>query len=77
MVHTKGTRILWIGPNEVMNGLAKPLVICRLTPNSMEKIKKMAMRFSLNREKARSPKASTKLLVSPLALTGHAGNVKV
>ena len=45
-------------------GLAKLLVICRLTPNNMEKMKKIAIRFCLNKANARNPNASTKLFCS-------------
>ena len=61
----------------VMKGLAKPLVIWRDTPSSIEKMKKMAISFFLNNVKALRPKMSTKDGVSPDALlTGQAGNVR-
>ena len=59
----------------VMNGLAKPLVICSETPSSIEKTKKSAMRLCLNSVKARSPSASTRLFLFPARLTGHPGSV--
>ena len=66
-----------MAPKLKMNGLAKLLVICRLTPSSMEKIKNIAMRLSLNKVKAFRPNASTKLLRSAVSLVGHLGSVKV
>lgn len=62
---------------EVIKGLAKPLVICRLTPRSIEKQKKMAIFFCLSRAKARSPSASATDFFSPLLTTGQWGSVKV
>ena len=60
-----------------MKGLAKPLVIWRDTPSSIEKMKKMAISFFLNNVNALRPKMSTKEGVSPDALlTGQAGNVR-
>ena len=60
-----------------MKGLAKPLVICKLTPSNIEKMKNAAIFFCLKSVKARKPNASTKLFFSPPCDTGHAGNVKV
>src|SRR3712207_1123067 len=50
-------------PKLLIYGLANPLVICKDTPKSMEKIKKMAIFLLLNNVKARNPKASTNDLV--------------
>ena len=61
----------------VIKGLAKPLVICKLTPSSMEKKKKMAIFFCLNSEKARNPSWSAMLLRSVPLEVGHVGNVKL
>ena len=58
--------------NDEMNGVAKPLVICRAAPNNIEKMKKMAILFCLKRENACKPRASTKLFFSPL-LMAHLG----
>src|SRR5574344_669447 len=41
----------------LMNGFAKPLVICREAPNNIEKMKKIAILFCLKREKASKPRA--------------------
>ncbi len=65
-----------ISRNEVMNGLAKPLVIWSDTPSNMEKMKKMAIFFWRNSVNARSPRASTRLLRLPVRFTGHSGSVK-
>src|SRR3712207_7956327 len=51
-----------IALNEVIKGLAKPLVICKLTPSNIENIKKIAIFFCRNNVNALSPKASTKLV---------------
>ena len=59
----------------VMKGLAYPLVICRLTPSSIEKMKNMAILCCLKSLKASSPNASTTDFDSPRGLTGHAGSV--
>ena len=42
------------------NGVAKPLVICRLTPRHIQKIKNNAIFFSLKSVKAFRPNASTR-----------------
>ena len=59
----------------VMKGFAKPLVIWRDTPRSIENMKKIAMSFFLNNAKALSPKASATDLDSPPLATGQAGRV--
>ena len=59
----------------VMKGLANPLVIWSDTPSSIENIKKMAMSFFLNREKALSPKTSTNDVLAFDFETGQAGSV--
>ena len=61
----------------VIKGFANPLVICKLTPNSIEKKKKMAIFFCLNSEKARSPNWSATLFRSVTPDVGHAGSVKL
>ena len=43
--------------NDVINGLAYPFVICRLTPRSMEKMKNIAIFFFLNSRKESRPRA--------------------
>lgn len=77
--------LAWLAPNvdansgtsrnDVMNGLANPLVICSDTPRSMEKMKNKAIFFCLNNAKARSPSASTTLFFSLPRLTGQLGSV--
>ena len=64
-----------ISRNEVMNGLANPLVIWSETPSSIEKMKKSAIFFCLKSAKARSPRASVSVFFSLPRLTGHAGSV--
>ena len=61
----------------LMNGLAKPLVIWRLTPSIIEKTKKIAISLRLNKVNAFRPKASTKLFCSPPLDMGHEGRLKV
>ena len=65
-----------LAPKLEMKGLAKPLVICRETPNNIEKMKKMAIFFSLKRENAFKPKASAIDLCSLFLTTGQSGKVK-
>ena len=60
----------------VMKGLAKPLVICNETPKSIEKMKKMAIFFSLKSEKALKPRVSTSDFFSTCLFTLQAGNVR-
>ena len=61
----------------VINGFVKPFVICSETPNSIEKIKNIAILRSLKSRKAFNPKASTKDLCPPFPrLTGHSGSVQ-
>ena len=77
--------LAWLAPNvdaysgilrnDVMNGLANPLVICNETPSNMEKMKNKAIFFCLKSVKARNPNASTRLFFSPLRSTGHPGSV--
>lgn len=77
--------LAWLAPNVeaysgmsrklVMKGFAKPLVICSETPSSIEKMKNRAIFFCLKSVKARSPRASTRLLRSAERLTGHDGRV--
>ena len=54
-----------------MKGLAKLLVICRLTPSSMEKMKNSAIFFCLKRVKAFKPRASIMVFFSLPTLTGQ------
>ena len=58
-----------------INGPANPLVICKDIPKSIEKIKKIAIFFSLNKANAFKPSASAKVRAFSV-LTGQAGNVK-
>ena len=60
----------------LMNGFAKLFVICKLTPNSIEKIKNSAISLRLKSAKALSPKASAKLFLRPSLMMGQAGSVK-
>ena len=64
-------------PKSARKGLAKPLVICRATPSSIEKMKKMAIFLCLKRVKARRPMASTRDFFSDERFTGHSGRVSV
>ena len=59
----------------LINGLAKPLVICNATPSNTQKIKNTAIFCCLNRVKARKPNASTNDFLLVVLFTGHAGNV--
>ena len=60
----------------VINGLAKPLVICKDTPSSIEKMKNTAILRFLKSRNALSPNASTSDFCPPCArLTGHSGSV--
>ena len=61
--------------NPVINGPAKPLVICSDIPNNMENKKKIAIFFSLNNANAFKPNASLSVLAFSV-LVGQAGNVK-
>ena len=57
------------------NGVAKPLVICRLTPRNIQKMKNKAIFFCLNSAKAFNPSASTRSTLPSTFLMSQFGKV--